>query len=386
MNWTFINILMLFGAIQGLVIVSILFLKKENNKKARFYLSLILFGLSMNLFYYFFYLVGLTKTIPILKLVYLPWSLLASISFYLYIVFISPFQKKLTSLNKLGFVPFVLFSIVLVIVLWYNYFSLSENQINLSFVNLLFISEEYFGVLFSLFMGYLSFKKLNEIEIELQEQFSNYNKAKLEFHKRLIIAVFLFCVIWVIALIYGQIYNTASISLYYSIWLFMAFIIHWIAWTGFMKDEALLPVFKNKIINNTISKKITQHNNGKLILDKNSNHYKALIALFEEEKMFLEPDLSLEIVSNKIGISKSYLSALINQTTNKNFYHFVNSYRTAYLISLFKNNKNKEFTILSLAYESGFNSKSTFQSFFKKNTGKTPTEFIKMLKLNQALA
>ena len=121
MNWTFINILMLFGALQGLVIVLILFLKKEENKKARLYLSLILFGLSMNLLYYFFYVVGLTEAIPWLKLMYLPWSMLAAISFYLYIVFISPFQRKLTALNKLGFVPFVLFSIVLVFVKWYNF-------------------------------------------------------------------------------------------------------------------------------------------------------------------------------------------------------------------------------------------------------------------------
>ena len=89
---------------------------------------------------------------------------------------------------------------------------------------------------------------------------------------------------------------------------------------------------------------------------------------------------------DKLGISKSYLSALINQTTNKNFYHFVNSYRTEHLVNLLKEKKNKEFTILSLAYDSGFNSKSTFQSFFKKNKGVTPSQFIKALDRSESAA
>lgn len=380
MSWTFVNILMLFGALQGFVIFLILILKKEENKKARLYLSLILFSLSMNLLYYFFYVVGLSKIIPALKLVYLPWSMLAAISFYLYIVFTSPFKKKLTRLNKLGFIPFLLFSIVLIVVKWYNYFSIPEQQINLGFVNLLYLIEEYFAVLFSLFMGYLSYKKLNEIKSLLEQQFSNYNKSKLVFHKRFILVVFLFCIVWFCAVTYCQIYNITSLSLYFSIWLFMAFVIHWIAWTGFINDEALLPIFKNNVIIE-VSKieAIPINNNNGLHFDKNSEHYKSLITLLEKEQLFLEPDLSLETLSSKLGISKSYLSALINQTTNQNFYYFINSYRIEYLISLFKAKKNKEFTILSLAYESGFNSKSTFQAFFKKEKGKTPTQFIKTL-------
>lgn len=381
MNWTFVNILMLFGAIQGLVIVLILYLKKEDNTKARFYLSLMLFGLSMNLLYYFCCLVGLTKIIPILKLFYLPWALLSAISFYLYIDFISPFKKKITALNKLGFVPFLFFSIVLVIV----NFNSKELPINLHFVNILYLVEEYFGVLFALIIGFLSYKKLTIIENQVQQQFSNYNKSKLQFHKRLIIVVLVFCVIWGVTLVYSQLNNRTSLSIYVSIWLFISFVIHWISWTGFIKDEALLPVFNNDNSFNYIkTSEITQNKIG-LKLDKSNEHYKAMRTLFEEEQLFLDPELSLESLSNKLGISKSYLSALINKITNQNFYNFVNSYRTDYLVSLFREKKNNEYTILSLAYESGFNSKSTFQAFFKKYKGTTPSQFIKSLEQNEAL-
>lgn len=386
MDWTFINILMLFGVLQGLVLVLILIFKKEDNKKARLFLALILFGLSMNLLYYFFYVVGLTSKFPALKLIYLPWSIFSAICFYLYIAFISPFKKRLTTVNKLGFLPFLIFSVLLVFTKWSNYFSLFESQISTNYIDLLFITEEYFGVVFSLLMGFLSYKELNRIEKEVQQEFSNYNKSKLQFHKRLILVVFTFCIVWVVAITYAQINNVASVSIYFSIWLFMAFVIHWIAWTGFIKDEALLPVFKNKKIANSVASIETiKQNNTSLKFDKNNSHYKILISLFEEDQLFLEPDLSLDILSNKLGISKSYLSALINQTTNSNFYHFVNSYRIEYLISLFKAKKNEEFTILSLAFDAGFNSKSTFQAFFKKIKGKTPTQYIKDLALTEAL-
>ncbi|MFK8059186.1 MAG: helix-turn-helix domain-containing protein [Polaribacter sp.] len=386
MNWSFINILMLFGALQGFLIVLILFLKKENNKKARFYLALILFGLSMNLLYYFTYVVGLIDKYPALKLIYLPWSILSAIAFYLYISFISPFKKKLTVLNKLGFVPFLLFSIVLVFVKCYNYITIPEEQINSNLISLIFATEEFFGVVFSLVIGYLSHKKLNKIELEVQQQFSNYNSSKLQFHKRLIKVVFIFCIVWVVAITYAQLNNLASLSIYFSIWLFMAFVIHWIAWTGFINDSSLLPTFKNSRSLSVIkSKEIVESTTG-LMFDQSSDYYKKLIYLFEKEKLFLEPELSLEDVSNKLEISKSYLSALINQTTNKNFYHFVNSYRTLYLISLFKEKKDEKFTILSLAFDAGFNSKSTFQAFFKKNTGKTPTQYIKTLEAKDFVA
>lgn len=387
MNWTFINILMLFGALQGLVLALILIFKKVSNKKARLYLTLILLGLSMNLLYYFFIVSGLTETMPFLKLIYLPWSMLAAISFYLYIVFIAPFQNKLTVMNKIGFLPFILFSIILIVVKWTNYFALSEDKFNLNFVNSLFIFEEYFGIFLSLLLGFLSYKKLNKIEAQVQQQFSNYNSKKLQFHRRLIIIVLTFCIIWVIAVTYTQLNNIQSTSIYFSIWLFIAFTIHWIAWTGFINDGALLPVFKNtSTLDNDFTIQDTTDNKNTLRFSKENDYYKPLIYLFEKEQVYLQPDLSLDILSNKLGISKSYLSALINQTTNKNFYHFVNTYRVEHLITLFKDQKNKEFTILSLAYDSGFNSKSTFQSFFKKIKGVTPTQFIKTLEPEEMVA
>ena len=395
MNLSFLNILMLFGALQGLLLVLILFSKKQKNAKARFYLALILFGLSMNLLYYFGIVSGISDTYPEFRLIYLPWSMLSAIAFYLYISFITPFKKELTTLNKLGFLPFVFFSILLCVVKFSNYFSITNSAFSSEFVSQLLLIEEYVGIVFTLCIGYLSYKKLNKIELELQQHYSNYNSFKLQFHKRFLIVALIFCGIWTLSVTYVQLNNISSLSIYFSIWLFMAFVIQWIAWTGFIKDEALIPVFKKDSsqkdnhqefleVDFKIEEPLLEINKN-LKLNTDSEYYKSLISLFENEQIFLQPELTLEILSSKMNISKSYLSALINPTTGKNFYNFVNSYRADYLISLFKKNKTKNFTILSLAYEAGFNSKSTFQSFFKKYTGKTPSQYIKALQLTEVI-
>jgi len=77
-----------------------------------------------------------------------------------------------------------------------------------------------------------------------------------------------------------------------------------------------------------------------------------------------------------LGVLPNHLSQIINQYEEKNFYDFVNSYRVEEFITLAKKDIDKNFNLLGLAYEAGFNSKSSFNQVFKKITGKTPSEFL----------
>ena len=96
-----------------------------------------------------------------------------------------------------------------------------------------------------------------------------------------------------------------------------------------------------------------------------------------KERPYLDPRLNLSDLSEMINCSPNQLSQLLNENIGKNFYDYVNEYRLGYFRELTRNPRNKQFTFLSLAYESGFNSKSTFNSFFKKSTGVTPSEYLK---------
>jgi AraC-like DNA-binding protein len=95
----------------------------------------------------------------------------------------------------------------------------------------------------------------------------------------------------------------------------------------------------------------------------------------ENEKPYLNENLTLKELANKLEISPNNLSQIINEKFNKNFYEFINEYRINEVKSLLADPKYSHYSMLGIAFECGFNSKSTFNSVFKQFTGKTPTEF-----------
>lgn len=102
-----------------------------------------------------------------------------------------------------------------------------------------------------------------------------------------------------------------------------------------------------------------------------------LLLYFDEEEPFLNPQLNLKLVADILEISTNKMSFLINQVFNVNFNDFVNSYRLKYFKTIALKPKNSHLTILGLAYDSGFNSKSVFNTFFKKNEGITPSKWVR---------
>lgn len=98
-----------------------------------------------------------------------------------------------------------------------------------------------------------------------------------------------------------------------------------------------------------------------------------------EEKPFLNPSLTIQDISSKIGIPVRDLSILINHKLDQHFYDFVNSYRIENAMSILKDVTKSKLTILEILYEVGFNSKSSFNTAFKKHTGNTPTAYRKIL-------
>lgn len=98
--------------------------------------------------------------------------------------------------------------------------------------------------------------------------------------------------------------------------------------------------------------------------------------LFREQKLYLEPELSLSELAIKLKTNNTVLSAAINQNFEKNFNDFVNEYRVEEVKRQLKDPSNAHLSLLGVALECGFNSKSTFNRAFKKFTGQSPKEFV----------
>ncbi|WP_243846557.1 helix-turn-helix domain-containing protein [Wenyingzhuangia heitensis] len=87
----------------------------------------------------------------------------------------------------------------------------------------------------------------------------------------------------------------------------------------------------------------------------------------------------MDQVSKKLNIPRQYISEILNIHMNISFQDFINQYRVDEFISRLKNNQNNHFTLLAIAMEVGFSSKSSFNSTFKKIKGLTPSEYKKTL-------
>jgi AraC-like DNA-binding protein len=102
-----------------------------------------------------------------------------------------------------------------------------------------------------------------------------------------------------------------------------------------------------------------------------------LLKIMDEEKPFLDGDLTIHELSVKTGIPRHYITEVLNEKYGRNFFSFVNEYRIREALSRMNDPKYQHYTLLAIAYDAGFNSKSTFNSFFKAYTGKTPSSYRK---------
>jgi AraC-like DNA-binding protein len=114
---------------------------------------------------------------------------------------------------------------------------------------------------------------------------------------------------------------------------------------------------------------------------KESELYKQKILTYmEEDKPYLNRELSIQHVSTTLHIPRHFITEVINTQLGKNFYLLINEYRVEEFKRRISSPEYKNLTILAAAYDSGFNSKSAFNTIFKELCGSTPSEYLRDLK------
>lgn len=110
--------------------------------------------------------------------------------------------------------------------------------------------------------------------------------------------------------------------------------------------------------------------------------HKQLTALMQQEKLFKSPELTLPELAERLHTHPNNLSQVINTFEEKNFYDYINLQRVEEFKRLIIDDENKQYTMLSIAFECGFNSKTSFNRNFKKVTGLAPSEFLRLNSIN----
>ncbi|MFA6455204.1 MAG: AraC family transcriptional regulator [Bacteroidota bacterium] len=291
------------------------------------------------------------------------------LSFYIY---------KLTSIRKivrkdvLHFFPFVML-IFFLLPVWTHSTSPYADFLT---VNGLAISKIVWALIVFQF-GFYWWRILSVLQrhrIAVESEFSNLEGKTLSWMKDFLhlFGIFLFLlVLTVIIAFHTDYYNDIDTIVCFG----LSCTIFALGHNGLFQEEVLS-------INAAQDEKIRNPQPGKSKIQTSANNgesLKKLTTYLEEIKPYLNETLTLTDLSGQVGMTRNQLSSLINSATGENFYTFINRYRVEEVKRLITDPRNKNFTILSLAHQAGFSSKSAFQSVFKKFTGLTPTEYRKNL-------
>ena len=143
----------------------------------------------------------------------------------------------------------------------------------------------------------------------------------------------------------------------------------------------LFMVFPHQmLIPESQEEKTQKYESSKLQDVQKEKYLKTLLNHIEKEKPYLEPELTLAQLSEQTNIPSHYLSQVINEKMECTFLDFINKYRVEEAKIKLANPKLDHYTILAIAFEAGFNSKTTFYAAFKKHAGITPSSYRKSLK------
>lgn len=357
-----------------------LLLSKKNKSLADKLLSVWMFILGLHLFLFYFSDTGLDYKYTFLLGLQIPFPFLHNPMLFLYTASITNRLKRWKPVYLLHFIPFLFFYI------YYAGFFFMNPEEKIAMVNKFisgykdFYSKFSYPAMLVSAITYLTltFLMIKRHQKEIKEYYS-YSNIKINLHwlRNLLIGMI---IIWTVVIIANMLLKDikADEAIYVTVVLFVISI----GYFGIRQGNIFVTpqqVYDEGKSNDTIASDVKRYIKSGLKEADAKEIQKKLVLLMEEKKSFLDEALSLTKLSDLMGVLPNYLSQVINERFEKNFYDFVNTYRIEEFKKLAVDTKNKNKTLLALAMDSGFASKASFNNSFKKFTGQTPTEYLNKL-------
>lgn len=232
-----------------------------------------------------------------------------------------------------------------------------------------YLAEQWLGILSITIYSIISLLVLFRYQNWLKQQFSSLENKSLNWLKLPIIIYAVFWIGWMILTEIDRFVFDRSLRNVYFLPTFvgLAIVTYWIGFKSYLKARTETSGYSSKkaisedsIHNPTWAEKITE--------------------VMERQKPYLDPEMDSTKLSELVNLNPKQVSHTINRSFTKNFYEYVNSYRVEAFKQLAAKPENKKLTLLGLAFDCGFKSKSTFNDVFKKTTGTTPSQYVNQLK------
>lgn len=383
-----INVFVLVFVFSNAIVLSILFFSiKSKNTKANTYLGLFLCSIVVNIFNDFL------SELPIEEELGVSLFIFESFLFSLPILFFylhATINKKIENWHYLLFIPGIIHNVLL----HSDGLILTENTVT-----------NYEATIYFLEIALMvyAFRILQNHKEKRTDFYSDLDKKSLTWLKSIFglnilihflsISTFIFDLSHIVIVEYSIDISALGLTV---------FMVFWITYNGFSQPDIfkqrLFLATENNISVGTANVAITQtiilekeiqkpveinelrDKKEPIISETDLQQFKEIKEKIQEQELFTNPKLNLRALSEALGVKEKELSRLINGCGKVSFYQFINTYRIGKFKQLLESSNAHHFTLLGLATESGFSSKSTFYTAFKKLEGITPKQYEKSIK------
>lgn len=366
MNVNLFNILMILGSAQGVFISALLYFSPQYRKTSNLFLSILVLTISVQNISNSLIDIGFSEV----EYWPLSWTLLIPFSLKYFVTCLIKPTHRLSRKDYLLLSPFAL-QLAFKLAIYCSFlFDINSILNNVELIQKIMISFELIALIWCLAVAIHSIKALNRYQQLLTQNFSNLEGKSLSWLRNTLVATLVICCFWGITFGY-HIYVQELSYFSYLNWISIALITYWLAYSIIARRN----IFEAQNFDKT-----EVQDAGKRLPEKSEEHYQKILKLMTDESLYREEKLNMDMLSERLQLSNGYVSQIINQKTGKNFFEFINEYRVKEVIRKMQDANFNHFSLLGIALDSGFTSKSTFNDVFKRITGLTPSAYQKQLK------
>ncbi|MBA4317626.1 MAG: hypothetical protein C0412_04420 [Flavobacterium sp.] len=368
--------LYLFASIQGLLLTILLFVKGQN-KHANRVLSVAIFSLSVDLINAYLGTIKFYEQYPATFGATVAFPFIYGPIFYLYTLILSGKKDKFKPKYLLHFLPFFLFHLYLSPFYILNHTEklqkineyLTTIQPDLLAIGIL---KPVHGLLYTI----LSLRVLAKFYEKMKNSYSNLDRLKFNWLRYLLTGTSIVWCVVAVSIVYDSLLPGGYPENFDIIYIFISILIYAIGYGALNQPEVFNKTEIDEI--NTVSSESSakdKYEKSSLGDDDIENIKNNLLLLMNNKKLYLNSEITLTQLAGELNVTNHNLSETINKAFNKNFYDFINTYRVEEFKTRIKNPEYSNYSLLAVAFDSGFSSKSSFNTIFKKYTNQTPSEY-----------
>lgn len=370
-----VNFLLIAGVIQGFGFNLVTIFIRKKFGKVVIFLNLVVLFISLNNLQRILIDSEFFSFSFLLKQLLVPWYVLIFPLFYAFTTHFLKINNKVNDFIKPTLILFVLEIIIRLCLISYVYYEVPGRDIFL--IKLYTNIEDVLNLIYCLFIflnaWLLIFRRHHLLEYILA--YDDLSWLKWFIRLGLVVVIF-----WAIAVTIKTV--TGNEEAYILLRLSDSVLLYWIGYQGFYKynvveDRIFLrkSIDADRVLINPDKNLDYENQTDDFFNEKHQNDFNKIHNHIIDQKLYLDPLLSMDTVASELSMSKSYFSKLINSYSKYNFSDFVNSLRVEQAKKFLSDDEFSQYTIVAIGLECGFNSKSTFYSAFKKFTSETPTTY-----------